>query len=269
VGSARVRDLFEQAGKKVPAVIFIDELDAVGRRRGAGAISAGHQEREQTLNQLLVNLDGFQKRNGLVVVAATNRADILDSALLRPGRFDIRLRMPPLSEHDRADVLAIHLKGKPASGVEMAPVARQTEGYSGAELEHLVNEAAIEAVRRSKRTQGSAVIGNEDFQVALCAQARRQSRFDHLDAALIESGSQLVQPAGRVVLRATLEDGSAVDGELVWMDERFLKVKRPDGGICVITKRRLAQLEALDGTGAARAEDIREDRWVRIVPGST
>ena len=269
VGAARVRDLFEQAGKRVPAVVFIDELDAVGRRRGAGSISAGHQEREQTLNQLLVNLDGFQKRQGVVVIAATNRADILDAALLRPGRFDVRLKLPPLAGEDRAQVLAIHLEGKPLGSVDLVALAKETEGYSGAEIDQLVNEAAIQAVRRSKAPQAGPVsIEAEDFQAVLSAQAKRRSEFDQLDAVLIESGSQLIQPNGRVVLRATLEDGSTVSGELLWADERFLKLKGADGSSAALARHSIARVEALDGTGPARREDIREDRWVRMVPGS-
>ena len=268
VGSARIRDLFEQAGKKTPAVVFIDELDAVGRRRGAGAISPGHQEREQTLNQLLVNLDGFQKRKGVVVIAATNRADILEAALLRPGRFDVRLRLPPLSEEDRAQVLSIHLKGKPAGGFDLRAVAMQTEGYTGAELEHLVNEAAVEAVRRSRSTEGELAIVAEDFQKVLSAQAKRRSEFDQLDAVLIESGSQLVQPNGRVVLRATLDDGSSVSGELLWADERLLKLKRTDGTTAALTRERIARIEALAGTSPAQREEIHADGWARIVPDS-
>jgi cell division protease FtsH len=270
VGAARVRDLFEQAAKKVPSVVFIDELDAVGRRRGAGAISAGHQEREQTLNQLLVSLDGFQKRTGVVVIAATNRADILDAALLRPGRFDIRLKMPPLSEEGRTEVLAIHLKGKPlGSPVEAAALAKQTEGYSGAELEHLVNEAAIHAVRRSGRTvQGVVTIEDEDFRSILAAQAKRREEFNQLDAVLIESGSQLVRPNGTLFLRATLDDGSAVSGELLWADERFLKLKGPDGAAIALAKQSIARIETLAGSAAARVEEIREDRWARVIPDS-
>jgi cell division protease FtsH len=268
VGSARVRDLFEQAGKKAPAVVFIDELDAVGRRRGAGAISAGHQEREQTLNQLLVSLDGFQKRKGVVVIGATNRADILDAALLRPGRFDVRLRVPPLSEDDRAQVLSIHLKGKPAASLDLRSVATQTEGYSGAELEHLVNEAAIEAVRRSRSKEGELRILAEDFQKVLAAQAKRRSEFDQLDIVLIESGSQLVQPHGRVVLRATLENGSAISGELLWADDRFLKLKGPDGATTVMTRQSIARIEALAGTAPAQLKEVRADGWSRLVPDS-
>jgi cell division protease FtsH len=268
VGSARVRDLFEQAGKKTPAVVFIDELDAVGRRRGAGAISSGHQEREQTLNQLLVNLDGFQRRKGVVVIAATNRADILDAALLRPGRFDVRVKLPPLSEEDRAQVLSIHLKGKPAGSLDLRSLAKQTEGYSGAELEHLVNEAAIEAVRRSRSAEGELSIVVEDFQKVLSAQAKRRSEFDQLDVVLIESGSQLVQPNGRVVLRAALDDGSTVSGELLWADERFLKLKVRDGATIVLTRQNIARIEALAGTAPAQLEEIRADGWSRLVPDS-
>ncbi|HYV67760.1 MAG TPA: AAA family ATPase, partial [Myxococcales bacterium] len=268
VGSARVRDLFEQAGKKVPAVVFIDELDAVGRRRGAGAISAGHQEREQTLNQLLVNLDGFQRRKGVVVIAATNRADILDAALLRPGRFDVRVKLPPLSEEDRAEVLAIHLKGKPAGSLDLRLLAQHTDGYSGAELEHLVNEAAIEAVRRSRSAEGEVSIAAEDFQKVLSAQARRRSEFDQLDVVLIESGAQLVQPNGRVVLRATLQDGSTLSGELLWADERLLKLKSPDGPTIVLNRQSIARIEALAGTAPAQLDETRADPWLRMVPES-
>jgi cell division protease FtsH len=268
VGAARVRDLFEQAAKNVPAVVFIDELDAVGRRRGAGAMSIGHQEREQTLNQLLVSLDGFKKRARVVVIAATNRADILDAALLRPGRFDIRVKMPPLSEDGRTEVLAIHLKGKPLGGsVRVAALAKETDGYSGAELENLVNEAAIHAVRRSGRAvQGAVTIESEDFRSALAAQATGRAEFNQLDAVLIESSSQLVQPNGTVFLRALLQDGAEVSGELLWADERFLKLKGPEGASTVVAKQSIARIEAPAGTGPARLEEIREDRWARVIP---
>ena len=268
VGAARIRDLFEQAGKKTPAVVFIDELDAVGRRRGAGsAFSPGHQEREQTLNQLLVCLDGFQKRSGVVVLAATNRADILDAALLRPGRFDVRLRMPPLVEQTRLEVLKIHVKGKPlGTTVDLAALARETEGYTGAELERLVNEAAIRAVRRSNGAP--VVLENEDFHSVFSTEAKRKNGFNQLDAMLIESGSQLVQPHGRVVLRATLKDGSAVSGELVWADERFLKLKGSEGELAALSKQSIVRIEALEGTAPASLDEIHEGTYGRIVPGS-
>jgi cell division protease FtsH len=270
VGAARMRDLFEQAAKKVPAVIFIDELDAVGRRRGAASIGAGHQEREQTLNQLLVCLDGFRKRKGVVVVAATNRADILDAALLRPGRFDVRLKLPPLSSEARAQVLSIHLRPKPVgNSVDTASVAAQTESYTGAQLENLVNEAALEAVRRSRRAGNVAVtIEAEDFRAALAAQSVRKSEFDQLDAVLIESGSQLSQPNANVSLRATLQDGSEASGEVVWADERFLKLKAPDGSTTAVAKGSIARIEALAGTAPASLDQIFQDRWARMTPDS-
>src|SRR5205807_1821308 len=135
--------------------------------------------REQTLNQLLVCLDGFRRHKGVVVIAATNRADVLDSALLRPGRFDVRLRMPELLEEGRGEVLAIHLRGKPSGKtLSVAAVARETEGYSGAELEHLVNEAAVCAVRRTRQTgQAEVAIEGEDFQSVLASQAKKRKEF--------------------------------------------------------------------------------------------
>ncbi len=149
-GAARIRDLFANAKKNAPSIIFIDELDAVGRMRGSG-IGGGHDEREQTLNQLLVEMDGFEKNDNVIVVSATNRADVLDSALLRPGRFDrlITLNLPDISE--REDVLKIHCKGKPlASDVSLREVAERTPGFSGADLANVVNEAAILAARKNQ-----------------------------------------------------------------------------------------------------------------------
>jgi cell division protease FtsH len=270
VGSARVRDLFEQASKKTPSVIFIDELDAIGRRRGSGAMNLGYQEREQTLNQLLVNLDGFQKRKGVVVIAATNRADVLDPALLRAGRFDLHLKVPPLSETARAEVLRIHLAGKPAGQtVDVAKLAKETHHYSGADLEQLVNAAALEAVRRSGRNgQQQATIEREDFETALRAQAHRYGGFDQLDKLLIESSSQLGRPDVLVIVRATLDDGAKVSGEVVWVDQHFIKLKGADSEAFVISRRNIVRIEALSGTEPARLEDIRPDAWAKVLPDS-
>ena len=151
VGASRVRDLFEQAKKQAPAIVFIDEIDAVGRQRGSG-LGGGHDEREQTLNQLLVEMDGFAANEGVVVLAATNRVDILDPALLRPGRFDRQVFVGLPDIKGRQDILTIHAKGKPlAEDVDLAKVARATAGFTGADLENLLNEAALLTGRRGQK----------------------------------------------------------------------------------------------------------------------
>ena len=151
VGASRVRDLFDQAKKNSPAIVFIDEIDAVGRQRGTG-LGGGHDEREQTLNQLLVEMDGFAANEGVVVLAATNRVDILDPALLRPGRFDRQVFVGLPDIKGRQDILTIHAKGKPlAEDVDLAKVARATAGFTGADLENLLNEAALLTGRRGQK----------------------------------------------------------------------------------------------------------------------
>ena len=151
VGASRVRDLFEQAKHQSPAIVFIDEIDAVGRQRGSG-LGGGHDEREQTLNQLLVEMDGFTANEGVVVLAATNRVDILDPALLRPGRFDRQVFVGLPDIKGRRDILAIHAKGKPlAEDVDLTRVARATAGFTGADLENLLNEAALLTGRRGEK----------------------------------------------------------------------------------------------------------------------
>ena len=154
VGASRVRDLFERAKSEAPAIIFIDEIDAVGRHRGAG-LGGGHDEREQTLNQILVEMDGFETGTNVIIVAATNRPDILDPALLRPGRFDRKVIMDNPDVKGRHSILKVHAKGKPlAPDVELERIARITAGFSGADLENLINEAAILAARRNLKTIG-------------------------------------------------------------------------------------------------------------------
>lgn len=162
VGSARVRDLFSMAKKAAPSIIFIDELDAIGRHRGAG-IGGGHDEREQTLNMILVEMDGFQKESGVIVFAATNRGDILDPALLRPGRFDRKIILDPPDVHDREEILKIHSKEKPlAANIHFKEIAERTPGFSGADLANVANEAALLAARKNK-TQ----VFQEDFLEAI------------------------------------------------------------------------------------------------------
>lgn len=150
VGASRVRDLFEQAKKSDPCIVFIDEIDAVGRQRGAG-LGGGHDEREQTLNQLLVEMDGFGANEGIIMIAATNRPDILDPALLRPGRFDRQIVVDRPDIKGRQEILKVHVKGKPISSeVELGVIARRTPGFTGADLSNLVNEAALMAARKNK-----------------------------------------------------------------------------------------------------------------------
>jgi cell division protease FtsH len=150
VGASRVRDLFEQAKKSAPCIVFIDEIDAVGRQRGAG-LGGGHDEREQTLNQLLVEMDGFDQNTGVILIAATNRPDVLDPALLRPGRFDRQIVVDRADVRGRQGILAVHSKNKPlAKEVSLETLARRTPGFSGADLENLLNEAALLAARRNK-----------------------------------------------------------------------------------------------------------------------
>ena len=162
VGASRVRDLFDQAKRYAPALIFIDEIDAVGRQRGAG-LGGGHDEREQTLNQLLVEMDGFEPNTGVIIIAATNRPDILDSALLRPGRFDRRVVIDMPTQMEREAILKYHGRNKPmAADVDLATVGKRTAGFSGADLENLLNEAAIIATRRQKK-----MIEHDDIEEAI------------------------------------------------------------------------------------------------------
>lgn len=268
VGAARVRDMFETAAKQAPAVIFIDELDAVGRRRGSG-IGAAHDEREQTLNQLLVCLDGFQANDRVVVIGATNRPDVLDQALLRSGRIDRRIKIPPLTPESRLEILLIHTRNKPVhANVDLREVARSSQGFNGAQLENLANEAALLAVRRARQQDGtSPEIRQEDFERALHPVRTQERRFDKLDSLLIESASQLSEPTGAAHVRLTLKDGQSVEGEVVWADSAFIKLQRAgEDSDLVIPKLQIHKLEALSGTEAAGTEDIVVDQWATRLP---
>jgi cell division protease FtsH len=175
VGASRVRDLFDQAKRNSPCIVFIDEIDAVGRHRGAG-LGGSHDEREQTLNQILVEMDGFDTDTNVIIVAATNRPDILDPALLRPGRFDRRVVLDRPDMKGREKILEVHARGKPlGKDVDMTALARQTPGFVGADIESLVNEAAILAARQNKKT-----IEMSEFQEAIervIAGPERKSRI--------------------------------------------------------------------------------------------
>ncbi|HMT80487.1 MAG TPA: ATP-dependent zinc metalloprotease FtsH [Azonexus sp.] len=194
VGAARVRDMFENAKKHAPCIIFIDEIDAVGRHRGAG-LGGGNDEREQTLNQLLVEMDGFEGHTGIIVIAATNRPDILDPALLRPGRFDRQVVVPLPDIRGREEILKVHMRKVPIAGdVKADVIARGTPGFSGADLANLVNEAALFAARRNKR-----LVDMDDFEMAkdkIMMGAERRSMVmteeEKMNTAYHESGHAVV-----------------------------------------------------------------------------
>jgi len=262
VGAARVRDLFDTAIKKAPSVIFIDELDALGRRRGSG-VGSSHDEREQTLNQLLVCLDGFKPNDRVVVLAATNRPDVLDQALVRPGRIDRRIRVPQLNEPARVEVLKIHTRGKPLDGVDLQEIAHLVTDFNGAQLENLSNEAALLAVRRS-RQQGDATvrITHGDFVRAMQTGLVHDQRFNKLDSILIESASQLAEPTGKARVRLRLLDTSSVEGDVVWADSAFLKIRPANGeSDQIIAKRQVLRLEVLGGADPAHMDDLQIDSW--------
>lgn len=206
VGASRVRDMFEQAKKQAPCIIFIDEIDAVGRHRGAG-LGGGHDEREQTLNQLLVEMDGFEGNEGVIVVAATNRPDVLDPALLRPGRFDRQVVVPLPDIRGRELILKVHMRKVPIEDVNVGVIARGTPGFSGADLANLVNEAALFAARANKR-----FVGMEEFEKAkdkLIMGAERRS---------------MVMSEEEKILTAYHEAGHAIVGRLMPEHDPVYKV---------------------------------------------
>ena len=197
VGASRVRDLFEQAKENAPAIVFIDEIDAVGRHRGAG-MGGGHDEREQTLNQLLVEMDGFDVRGGVILIAATNRPDILDPALLRPGRFDRQIGVDAPDLAGRHQILQVHSRGKPmAPGVDLLSVARRTPGFTGADLANVLNEAALLTARQNRKVIDNEVLDEAIDRVIAGPQrsSRLMSEKEKLITAYHEGGHALVAAA--------------------------------------------------------------------------
>ncbi|MBI4443036.1 MAG: ATP-dependent metallopeptidase FtsH/Yme1/Tma family protein [Acidobacteria bacterium] len=209
VGASRVRDLFEQGKKNAPCIIFIDEIDAVGRHRGAG-LGGGHDEREQTLNQLLVEMDGFESNEGVILVAATNRPDVLDPALLRPGRFDRRVVVPRPDVNGRLGILQVHTRKIPLSDdVELYTIARGTPGFSGADLANIVNEAALLAARQNRKTvlmtdfemaKDKVLMGVERRSLVISEEEKRTTAFHEAGHALVASIVPYADPLHKVTI---------------------------------------------------------------------
>jgi cell division protease FtsH len=209
VGASRVRDMFEQAKKHAPCIIFIDEIDAVGRQRGAG-LGGGHDEREQTLNQLLVEMDGFEGTEGVIVIAATNRPDVLDPALLRPGRFDRQVYVPLPDIRGREKILKVHMRKVPMSdNVDASIIARGTPGFSGADLANLVNEAALFAARANKRTvdmsdfekaKDKVIMGAERRSIVMPEKERRNTAYHESGHAVVAKSLPNTDPVHKVTI---------------------------------------------------------------------
>jgi cell division protease FtsH len=210
VGAARVRDLFAEARKRAPAIIFIDEIDAIGQRRSGGAGGyVANDEREQTLNQLLAELDGFEPTTGIVVLAATNRPEILDPALLRPGRFDRQVTIPLPNVHERSAILAVHCRGKKLANVDLTAIARGTPGFSGADLANLVNEAAIFAVRAGRDTLTAAdfdeardriILGRREGSNVLLPEEKHAVAVHESGHALVAALAEHADPVAKVTI---------------------------------------------------------------------
>jgi cell division protease FtsH len=225
VGASRVRDMFEQAKKSAPCIVFIDEIDAVGRHRGAG-LGNGNDEREQTLNQLLVEMDGFEGNEGIIIIAATNRPDVLDPALLRPGRFDRRVTVPLPDIEGRVKILQVHMKKVPlAPDVDARTIARGTPGMSGADLANLVNEAALMAARIGKRLVAMAqfevakdrvIMGTEWKSLAMTDDEKRMTAYHEAGHALV----RVYEPASDPIHKATIIPRGGALGMVVSMPER-------------------------------------------------
>lgn len=269
VGASRVRDLFEQGKKNAPCIIFIDEIDAVGRHRGAG-MGGGHDEREQTLNQLLVEMDGFESNEGVILVAATNRPDVLDPALLRPGRFDRRIVVGLPDVRGREAILKVHVRKVPmAEGVQMGTIARGTPGFSGADLENLVNEAALMAARRGRdrvelsdfeRAKDKVLMGAERKSVIISVEEKKTTAWHEAGHTLVamKLPAKHVDPIHKVTI---IPRGQAlgVTQQLPEADRHNLDRRYAEARIAILMGGRIAEELALDGqqtTGAGNDIEV-------------
>ena len=225
VGASRVRDMFAEARKNAPCIIFIDEIDAVGRHRGVGT-SGGHEEREQTLNQLLVEMDGFDGGEGVIIIAATNRPDVLDKALLRPGRFDRQIEVPLPDINGREMILGVHMRGKPMGrDIDVKYIARGTPGFSGADLANLVNEAALLAARRNKRkismrefedARDKVMMGAERKTLAMSQEEKEMTAYHEAGHAIVG----LNMPGSLPIHKATIIPRGRALGMVQYLPER-------------------------------------------------
>ncbi len=270
VGASRVRDLFEQAKKQAPCIVFIDEIDAVGRQRGAG-MGGGHDEREQTLNQLLVEMDGFDPTTGIIIIAATNRPDILDNALLRPGRFDRRVVIDKPDLKGREQILGVHAQGKPIAGdVELKKIARRTSGFSGADLANLLNEAALLAARRNKTEINSSdvedsidrvVMGLEKKSKVIKEEDKESTAYHEIGHALVSYLTEGQDPLRKVTI---IPRGFALGYAWYAPDEEFeqvsLKKKTMLGNIAVALGGRVAEeiVYGADYVSTGAANDLQQ-----------
>ena len=256
VGASRVRDLFERAKAEAPAIVFVDEIDAVGRHRGAG-LGGGHDEREQTLNQILVEMDGFDNDSNIIIIAATNRPDILDPALLRPGRFDRKVVMDNPDVRGRQEILKVHSRGKPLAGdVDVEALAKITAGFSGADLENLVNEAAILAARRNKKSIGMAEMQEAMERVVMGPE--RRSRVITPE----EKEKVAYHEAGHALLFHLLDNTSPVHKITIVSRGRAggYVMPLPDGDDMLITREKFED-DIVAAMGGRAAEEIIYDQF--------
>ena len=267
VGASRVRDLFAEAKKNAPCIVFIDEIDAVARRRGSG-LGGGHDEREQTLNQMLVEMDGFGVNEGIIVMAATNRVDILDPAILRPGRFDRRIHVGLPDVRGREDILKVHAKNKPLSdNVDLEEVARTTAGFAGADLENLLNEAAIAAARDNRPYIVDEDIRKSFIKVGIGAEKKSRiiSEKDKRITAYHEAGHailfHLLPDVGPVYTVSVIPTGQGAGGytmPLPEKDEMYLTKGKMIQDIIVCLGGRIAESLAFDDVTTGAVQDIRQ-----------
>lgn len=255
VGASRVRDLFEQAKKHSPCIVFVDEIDAVGRQRGAG-LGGSHDEREQTLNQILVEMDGFDTDTNVIIVAATNRPDVLDPALLRPGRFDRRVILDSPDRRGREAILKIHVRGKPLEAeVNLADIAKGTPGFVGADLENLVNEAAILAARRGKRTISMDEL-EESIERVVAGPERKSRLITDEEKAIIA-----YHEAGHAIIGHVLPEADPVHKITVIARGRAegLTIYRPEGDQRLMSRNKISAMLTVALGGRAAEEIIFND----------